>query len=61
MLFDVLGLAVASYTLYACVRGEVIAKSGPFARRVLRSAQPRYFWCVVTIYAALAIALVLWF
>ncbi len=61
MLLDTLGLVLAAYTAYAAWQGEVIAKSGPFARRIERSERPRYFWTVIGIYAALALALVLVF
>lgn len=61
MLFDTLGVVLAVYTAYATWQGEVIAKSGPFARRIVRSERPHYFWVVIGIYAALALALVLVF
>lgn len=58
MFFDVLGTAVGAYTGYAAWRGSVVAKSGPFARTILRSERPGYFWAVITVYAGLALALI---
>jgi hypothetical protein len=55
--FDLLGVLLAMYTLYAVGRGQVYAKSGPGGRSVLRSQSPRYFWTVIAIYAGLSIAL----
>ena len=57
-MFKVLGALLALYTIYAAAKGEVVAKAGPGARTVLRDESPRYFWCVVAIYAGLALALV---
>lgn len=56
-MFELLGVLLAVYTLYAAAKGEVVAKAGPGARTVLRSESPRYFWCVIIIYAGLALAL----
>ena len=60
-MFKVLGALLALYTIYAAAKGEVVAKAGPGARTVLRDESPRYFWCVVVIYAGLALALVFLF
>jgi hypothetical protein len=60
-LFDLLGALLALYLAYALARGEVVAKSGPGARRIRRDDSPRGFWTVVGIYAALAAALVVLF
>lgn len=60
-MFDVMGIGVGIYALYAAVTGQVWAKAGPGARRVERSASPAYFWTVIAIYAGLAVALVVWF
>lgn len=57
-MFKALGLLVALYTLYAAVKGEVYAKSGAWGKTVSRAESPEYFWVVITIYAALALALV---
>lgn len=56
-MFKVLGALLALYTIYAVIKGEVVAKAGPGARTVAREESPRYFWCVVAIYAGLALAL----
>jgi hypothetical protein len=56
--FDVL---LALYTGYAVVSGEVLAKSGPWARTVSRADSPGDFWVVIAIYAGLSLALILVF
>jgi hypothetical protein len=58
-LFQLLGVLVAGYTLYAIVVGRVYAKSGPGGRLVSRAESPGYFWVVIAIYAGLSLAL-LW-
>jgi hypothetical protein len=60
-MFKLLGALVALYTIYAAAKGEVMAKAGPGARTVLRGESPRYFWCVIIIYAGLALALLFLF
>lgn len=57
-MFKALGLLVALYTLYAALKGEVYAKSGAWGKTVSRAESPEYFWVVIAIYAALALALV---
>lgn len=56
-MFKLLGVLVGLYTIYAGMRGEVIARSGPGGRIIHRDSEPRYFWCVIGIYAALSVAL----
>ena len=56
-LFKFLGVAVALYTIYAAVKGEVHAKSGVRGRLVSRRDSPTYFWTVIVIYAGLSVAL----
>jgi hypothetical protein len=56
-MFRVVGLLLSLYTLYAAVTGEVYAKSGAWGRTVSRAESPEYFWVVIAIYAALALAL----
>ncbi|KAF1689355.1 hypothetical protein [Pseudoxanthomonas koreensis] len=58
MLFDLLGALLALYLAYALAPGEVVARSGPGARRYVRAESPRGYWGVIAIYAALAVALV---
>ena len=60
-MFKVLGVVLALYVAYAAITGEVIAKSGPGMRRVRRVESTRYFWTVIAIYAALALAMIVWF
>lgn len=57
-MFKILGILLALYTLYAVLKGEVLAKSGAWGRTVSRVASPEYFWLVVTIYFALSGALI---
>ena len=58
MLLKPLAAALADHDpIYAVIKGEVVAKAGPGARTVARGESPRYFWCVVAIYAGLALAL----
>lgn len=57
-MFKALGILIAAYTAYAAFTGQVFAKSGPWGRQVSRQAQPGYFWSVIAIYAALALALI---
>jgi len=52
---------LALYTGYAVVSGEVLAKSGPWARTVSRADSPGDFWVVIAIYAGLSLALILVF
>jgi hypothetical protein len=56
-MFKMLGILVAAYTLYAVIRGEVLAKSGPWGRVVSKETSPHYFWIVIVVYAGLAAAL----
>lgn len=56
-MFKALGVLVGAYALYAAVKGEVYAKSGPWGRTVSREDSPEYFWVVVAIYAGLGLAL----
>ena len=57
-MFKALGVLVGAYALYAAVKGEVYAKSGPWGRTVSREDSPEYFWVVIAIYAGLGVALV---
>ena len=57
-MFKALGVLVGAYGLYAAVKGEVYAKSGPWGRTVSREDSPEYFWVIVAIYAGLGLALV---
>jgi hypothetical protein len=60
-MFKLLGAFVCLYTVYAIVTGRVVAKSGPWARVVVKQHSPEYFWVVIAIYAGLSIALISWF
>ncbi|HEU4484745.1 MAG TPA: hypothetical protein VFR96_04585 [Povalibacter sp.] len=60
-MFRLIGALLVVYTLFAAARGEVYAKSGMSGRTVVRADSPAYFWCVIGIYAALSIALIVFF
>jgi hypothetical protein len=55
--FKAIGLLLAAYTLFAVLRGEVVAKSGPWGRVIQREHTPKSFWTVIAIYTGLAAAL----
>lgn len=61
MVFKLIGVLFSAYVLYAVFTGSVVAKSGPGSRIVVRSQTPGYFWTVVVIYAALSVALLVYF
>ena len=61
MMFRLLGIAIALYTISAIIRGEVYAKDGPGGRTVSRLRSPEYFWTVIGTYVALSIALIVFF
>ena len=56
-MFAVLGMAVAVYTAYAALSGEVVVAQGPGARRVRRVDSPGYFWVCIAIYGGLSLAM----
>jgi hypothetical protein len=56
-MFKLFGGLVGLYTLAATLQGEVYAKSGVWGRTISKAREPRYFWAVIAIYAALSIAL----
>lgn len=60
-MFKLLGVLLSAYVLYAAAAGKVVAKSGPWARVVMRDERPRYFWSVIVVYGALGIALIAFF
>jgi len=60
-MFKLAGALLVIYTLFAAARGEVYAKSGISGRTIMRAESPAYFWCVIGIYAALSIALIVFF
>lgn len=60
-MFKPLGLLVALYAVYAAVTGAVVVKSGVWGKRVLRDETPGEFWRYIALYAALAVAVLLFF
>jgi hypothetical protein len=58
--FKLLGIAVAIYVVFAAFDGRVYAERAWLRRpsMVERSAEPRWFWTVIAIYGALAVALI---
>lgn len=60
-MFDILGILLGSYTVYAVATGAVFARSGAWGRSIRREESPTYFWVVIAIYAMLSVLLVAWF
>ena len=60
-MFKTLGVLLAVYVTFAVFRGEVYAKSGIGGRTIKRVDSASYFWTVIGIYCALALALVIVF
>lgn len=60
-MFAAFGIALALYTVLAAATGQVWSKSGPGGRTVSREASPERFWIVITLYAGLSVALILFF
>lgn len=60
-MFDLLGTFLGLYTAYAAVVGSVFIRHRAWGRSVARDAEPRYFWCVIAIYAVLAAAMIGYF
>jgi hypothetical protein len=56
-MFKALGVLLAAYVTFAVFRGEVYAKSGVWGRTIKRVDSASYFWTVIGIYCALALAL----
>ena len=59
-MFKLLGIAVAIYVVFAAYDGRVYSERGWLRRpsMVERDAEPRWFWTVIAIYGALAVALI---
>jgi hypothetical protein len=60
-MFDLLGVLLAAYVVFAVLQGEVVAKRAAWGERIERSAEPERFGTVIAIYGALAAALILLF
>jgi len=60
-MFVLLALALAFYVFHAAAIGEVWVRQGMRARLVTREESPVHFWTCIAIYAALALAMGLWF
>ena len=56
-LFRILGVALASYTAVALLRGQVYARSGPWGRDFGRHADPWGYWSAIVCYVVLSAAL----
>lgn len=56
-MFSLLGALLAAYVVYGVATGAIIAKAGPGMRTVRRTESPGYYWTVIALYAALAVAL----
>lgn len=60
-MFKLLGALVGLYTVMSAMKGEVYAKHRVWGRMIRKEEEPRYFWVVLGIYAALSVALLFWF
>ncbi|MCQ9374070.1 hypothetical protein NMQ14_07405 [Methyloversatilis sp. XJ19-13] len=56
-MFKLIGVAVAIYTVYAFVKGEVYARSFVMGRKVTRAEDENYFLTVIAIYGLLSVGL----
>ena len=61
LLFKLFGGLLLLYVAYAIVQGEVMVKSGVWAKRITREDAPTGFWGAIALYIALALALILVF
>lgn len=59
--FDLLGVGLAIYVVYAAATGSVYAKHRAWGRAVVRQEEAGYFWTIIVIYALLAAALIGYF
>jgi hypothetical protein len=59
--FDMLGVLLAIYAVYAAWSGSVFARQGPWGRMFRRDEGQAYFWSIVAIYAGLSVALIFYF
>jgi hypothetical protein len=57
--FKLIGVALAIYTVYAFLKGEVYARSFAMGRRVSRQEDERYFLTVIAIYGVLSAVLMI--
>ncbi|MBV6417461.1 MAG: hypothetical protein CMLOHMNK_02161 [Steroidobacteraceae bacterium] len=56
-LFQVLGVLLALYVLYALASGRVYAKDRWWGRSFARDAEPGVYWSIIVIYTGLSLAL----
>jgi hypothetical protein len=61
IMFKLLGIMLAIYTMLSAVRGEVYAKHRAWGRSIRRDEEAGYFWVVIGIYSGLSLALLLVF
>lgn len=55
-MFQGIGILLGLYVIYAIIEGKVEAKDGIHMTTVRRSEKPGYYWIVIVVYTALAIA-----
>jgi hypothetical protein len=60
-MFEMLGILLACYTVFALWRGAVFARQGPWGRLFERADEPFHYWSAIVIYAGLSLALVFYF
>jgi hypothetical protein len=58
-MFKLIGVALAVYTVYAFVKGEVYARSFVMGRKVTRTEDENYFLTVIAIYGLLSVGLMI--
>ncbi|MCQ9376932.1 hypothetical protein [Methyloversatilis sp. XJ19-49] len=56
-MLKLIGVALAIYTVYAFVKGEVYARSFVMGRKVTRLEDENYFLTVIAIYGLLSVGL----
>lgn len=56
-MLKLIGVALAIYTVYAFVKGEVYARSFVMGRKVTRAEDENYFLTVIAIYGLLSVGL----
>lgn len=61
IVFRLTGALLGLYIVRCLVRGEVYARSGPWARTFRRDAEAFEYWSTLVVYAALTLALIFWF
>lgn len=59
--FDLLGVCLALYVVYAAATGSVYARHRAWGRTVTRQDEAGYFWTIIVVYILLSVALIGYF